>query len=303
MVQAQKNIEKVIKDIKSLKVQGNTNIAKVAVRAILDYITYGKFDSFSEFTNKVKYYCNELANARPNEPLTYNAMAFIISDVESSETPQQARVKVIDRIQSFFSYVDESFEIIKENAFQLLKGYRVFMTHCHSSLVTDVLIRIAEVNPDIHVITTETRPMYQGRTTTLKLASSGIRVTHIVDSATSSFILDSRYHNPEVILVGSDGITVKGDLINKVGTLNISLAARAARIPLYVVSQSMKIDLRSSELESFEIEIRDPAEIWDIQNKNVNIVNPAFDLVPARYITAYITEKGILTPKDFAKLI
>lgn len=308
-----KEIEKTIKDIKSLKIQGNTNIAKVAVKAILDYITYVKVQSFSDFISRVKYYCYELANARPNEPLTYNAMNFIIADIESSQTQQQARVKVVDRIQKFFSYIDESFEIIQDNAFNILKNNTVFMTHCHSSLVRDVIIRIAEINPNITVINTETRPLFQGRITARKLTEKGIKVIHIVDSAVSSILLDEQYIKPDVILVGSDGITIKGDLVNKVGTYNIAVAAKTAKIPLYVITQSMKLDLRSINEEDFKIENRDPREVWDLagdkslsaeSRENIQILNPAFDLVPAKYITGgYITEKGLLEPKDFREMI
>lgn len=300
----EKDLYKIIKDIKELKVQGNTNIAKVSAKAILDYITHAKASTYSEFVNKVKSFCFEFANARPNEPLTYNAMTFIVNALDESENQQQARVKTIERIENFFSYIDESYEIIRTNAVNLLKGHTTFMTHCHSSLVRDVLIRIAQINSNIQVINTETRPLYQGRITAKKLSEAGVNVIHIVDSAVSSFILDQKYPNPEVVLVGSDGITIQGDLINKVGTLNLAIAAKVAKIPFYVVSQSMKLDLRSSKPELIKIELRKPEEIWPDVPERVRIINPAFDLVPAKYITGgYITEKGLLEPKEFANLV
>lgn len=302
-------IEKVIKDIKALRIQGNTNIAKAAVKAILDYITNAKVNNYQELLSKVKYYCNELANARPNEPLLYNAISFILNDIEDATTQQQARVRVIDRIQSFFSYIDESFALIKENAFQILRSYRVFMTHCHSSLVREVLIRIHESSGyKLTVINTETRPLYQGRIMALKLSEAGVKVIHIVDSAASSFLLDPRYPKPEVIVVGSDGITVKGDLINKVGTLGIAIVAKMAKIPFYVVTQTLKLDLRSMK-PNFVIEMRDPSEVWEPNASELNtakmeIINPAFDVVPSKYITGgYITEKGLLEPADFRTMV
>jgi ribose 1,5-bisphosphate isomerase len=300
----EKELEKIIRSIKDLKIQGNTNIAKVSAKAVLDYITNLKVANYNEFLTKVRHYCLEFANARPNEPLTYNAMSFILNDIDECQNQQQARIKVIERIESFFSYIDESYEIIRLNAVSLLKGYKVFMTHCHSSLARDVLIRIAEISSDIEVINTETRPLYQGRITATKLAEVGVKVTHIVDSAVASFLLDQRYTNPEVILVGSDGITIEGDLINKVGSLNLAIAAKAANIPFYVVTQSMKLDLRASKPELLEIEQRDPAEVWKEAPARVRVVNPAFDFVPAKYITGgYITEKGLIAPKEFRNLV
>lgn len=300
----EKELEKVIKNIKDLKIQGNTNIAKASAKAILSYVTHVKTSSYNEFVEKVRKYCFEFANARPNEPLTYNAMTFFVNDLEECENQQQVRIKLIERIENYFSYIDESYEIIRTNAVNLLKGYNKFMTHCHSSLTRDILIRIAELNSNATVINTETRPLYQGRITATKLSEAGVKVTHIVDSATGSFILDKRYENPEIIIVGCDGITVQGDLINKIGTLNLAIAAKEAKIPFYVATQSMKLDLRSSKAEAFKIELRKPDEIWSNSPKNIEIINPAFDLVPAKYITGgYITEKGLIGAKEFSSLI
>lgn len=299
-----KELEKLIKDIKDLKIQGNTNIAKSAAKGILEYITHAKPEKFQEFITKVRHYCLELANARPNEPLAYNAMTFILRDIEDCDTQQQVRVKVIERIQNFFSYLDESFEIIRANGVNLLKGYKVIMTDCHSSLVRDTLIRIHELDEGITVISTETRPLYQGHITATKLAEKGVHVIQIIDSAVASFILDERYPTPEVIVVGSDGITVNGDLINKVGTYNLAIAAKKAGIPFYAMSQSMKLDLRSISKDKFKIELRDPDEVWKERPEGVEIINPAFDLVPAEYLTGgFITEKGLLSTKEVKELV
>lgn len=300
----EKELEKLIKDIKDLKIQGNTNIAKSAAKGILDYVTDVKGVSFRDLVDKIKYYCIKLANARPNEPLTYNAMTFILKDIEDCETQQQVRIKVIESIQSFFSYIDESFEKIRNNAAEHLKGYKIFMTICHSSLVRDSLIKLHDQDPEIEVISAETRPLFQGRITAEKLNEKGVKVTQIVDSAVSSFILDKRYKNPQVVVVGSDGITLKGDLINKVGTYNMAIAAKKAGIPFYVITQSMKVDLRSGKNHDFEIELRSPDEIWNDRPKGVEIINPAFDLVPAEYITGgFITEKGVLQPVNIAEIV
>ncbi len=300
----EKELENLIKDIKDLKIQGNTNIAKSAAKGILEYITHTKAINFEEFVNRVKGYCLELANARPNEPLAYNAMTFIAKDIDECDTQQQVRIRVIERIENFFKYLDESYEIIRINALNLLKAKETIMTHCHSSIARDVLIRIHQVNPRLNVINTETRPLYQGRITATKLAAEGIQIIHIVDSAVASFLLDNRYPKPEVILVGCDGITVHGDLINKVGTYNIAIAAKEANIPFYVVSQSMKVDLRSAKSDEFVVETRQADEIWKEAPKRVEMINPAFDLVPAKYITGgFITEKGLMAPKEFRDLI
>jgi ribose 1,5-bisphosphate isomerase len=300
----EKELQQLIQDIKDLKIQGNTNIAKSAAKGILEYITHAKAENFSEFVGKVKDYAMQLANARPNEPLAYNAMTFLLKDISESDTQQQIRIKAIERIENFFKYLDESFEIIRLNAVNLLKGHTTFMTDCHSSLARDTLIRINELHPQMRVINTETRPLYQGHITATKLAEAGVEVIHIIDSAVASFILDKRYPTPEVIIVGSDGITLNGSLVNKVGTYNLALAAAEAGIPFYVVTQSMKVDPRSANEEEFPIELRKPEEVWPDAPKGVEIINPAFDLVPAKFITGgYITEKGLMRPEEFKAIM
>lgn len=297
----EKDVQRVIQDIKDLKVQGNTNIAKTIAKTLLDYVTHTKVHNYQLFLEKFRGYAEELANARPNEPMSRNAVAFILKDVAKCENQAQLRIKVIERIESYFKYLDESYEIIRTEAVKYLKNYRVFFTHCHSSLARDVLLRLHEINKEILVINDETRPLYQGRTTAIKLAAAGVKVLHTIDSAAGSVLLDNRYPSPEVIIVGCDGITSSGDFINKVGTLNIALAAIEAGIPLFVITQSMKIDFRSAD--RIEIEQRASDEVWPDRPQGVDILNPAFDLIPGKFVTGgFITEKGLLQPKDFKDL-
>lgn len=297
------DIEKVIQDIKDLKkIQGNTNIAKTAAKALLDYATHTKVHSFPHFLETLKRLGKELSEVRINEPLAVNAVAFILKDIEKCENQQQVRIKIIERVRDFFKYIDESYEIVRMNAVSLLKEHKAFYTHCHSSLARDVLIRINQINPGILVINDETRPLYQGRITAERLVNENVKVLHTIDSAAASVFLDPRYPTPEVVLVGCDGISINGDLVNKVGTYNVALAAKEANIPFYVVTQSMKLDLRSVN-KPLEIEQRDGDEIWKERPEKVEILNPAFDLVPARFITGgYITERGLMKPEEFGDI-
>ena len=299
----EKELEKTIQDIKDLKIQGNTNIAKAAVKALLNYITHTKVHNFEVFKQKIKYYAFALAEARPNEPIAYNAMTYILAHIDECENQQELRVKMIDKIEQFFKYIDESYEVIRTNAMMILKNYSRFITHCNSSLVRDTLIGINKVKK-IRVFQSETRPKFQGRITAEKLTQNSVHVIHYVDSFISSIVLDNRYENPEVAIVGSDGITLNGDLVNKIGTYSLALACYEANIPFFVVTQTMKLDPRSKDLEKFLIELRSPDEVWDYTHDNIHIINPAFDLVPAKYITGgYITEKGLIKPEDIKDLI
>lgn len=298
----ERDIEKVVSDIKALRIQGNTNVAKTIAKTILEYVTHTKARNFPEFIQKIKYYGHQLSHIRANEPMSINAVSFITRDLEDCENQQQVRIKVIERIQTFFKYIDESYEVIRTNGYNILKKYSVFYSHCHSSLARDVFIRLASTNPNLIIINDETRPLLQGRTTALELSKENIKVIHTLDSAVASIFLDPQYIKPEAVVVGCDGITINGDLVNKVGTYNIALAARSAGIPMYSVSQTMKLDMRSLD-RTMEIEQRDKNEVWKERPKNIEIINPSFDLVPAKFITGgYITEKGLLKPEDFRQM-
>lgn len=300
----EKDAYKVIDDIKSLKIQGNTNIAKTVAKTLLDYVTHTKVIEFEDFIEKVKDLAVKLSTVRENEPFSLNIVSFLLRDLGKCENQAQVRIKFIERIENFFRYLDDSYEVIRTAGADVLSPYRVIYTHCHSALAREILIRLNSLHGgEFTVINDETRPRFQGRITATKLAEAGVKVIHVVDSAATTMILDDRYLRPDAVLVGCDGITINGDLINKVGTYNIALAAKEAKIPFFVVSQTMKIDLRSIDGELL-IEQRDPSEVWEEGQKNIQVLNPSFDFVPAKYITGgYITEKGILKPNDFKDLI
>ena len=292
------DVEKIYKEIKDLKIQGNTNIAKTVATSLVKYVHSSHKENPYDLGIKLKQIGYELAGIRSNEPLSINAVSFITKDIEKINTYKELKSTVIERIEQYFKYIDESYEIIRLNGFELLKEHKVFYTHCHSALVRDTLIRISKYNPNITVINSETRPLYQGRITAQKLSAANINVIHIVDSAASTILLDKRYIKPEAVIVGCDGISFNGDLVNKIGTLNIAIAAKRANIPFYALTQLMKIDLKSRD-EEIKVELRDNDEVWKDRPERVDILNMAFDVVPSEYITGgFITEKGIIKPED-----
>ncbi len=187
----------------------------------------------------------------------------------------------------------------------LLSGKRRFLTHCHTGgLATGgggtafaVLQELHRLSPGgIEVWATETRPLLQGaRLTTWELKRAGIPAVLITDSAAAHLILREGI---EGILVGADRIARNGDTANKVGTLGLALAAREAGIPFVVVAPSSTIDATASDGTGFVIEERDPAEVFRIREvpiapEGVRARNPAFDVTPARWIDAVVTEQGV----------
>ncbi len=157
-----------------------------------------------------------------------------------------------------------------------------------------------------HVIVPETRPLLQGsRLTAWELQRSGVPVTLIADSMVASRL---RLGDVRAVFVGADRIARNGDVANKIGTYGLALAARAHQIPFYVAAPSSTIDLATPNGAAIPIEERSPEEImaWRGQRSaptGVGAWNPAFDVTPAELVTAIVTDRGVVAPKDVARII
>jgi methylthioribose-1-phosphate isomerase len=181
------------------------------------------------------------------------------------------------------------------------------LTHCNAgSLATGgygtalgVIRAAIEAKKDIKVIATETRPLLQGsRLTTWELIADGIDVTLITDGMAGHFLKAKKI---QVVIVGADRIAANGDAANKIGTYSHAVLARENDVPFYVVAPISTIDVSIPTGEDIPIEERDPMEVRAIMGKavsppDVKVQNPAFDVTPNRYISAIITERGIIRP-------
>jgi len=196
---------------------------------------------------------------------------------------------------------------------QFIKDEDTILTHCNAgSLATGgygtalAPIRMAvEEGKRVYVIVGETRPVLQGaRLTTWELMKDGIPITLIVDSAVGALM---RRGEINLAIVGADRIALNGDVANKIGSYPLALLCKEHGIPLYVAAPINSIDFSIPSGESIPIEERDPKEVTHILGlriapRGINVRNIAFDVTPARYITAIITEKGVFKPEELHKL-
>ena len=157
-----------------------------------------------------------------------------------------------------------------------------------------------------HVIVPETRPLLQGsRLTAWELNRSGVPVTLIADGMIASRL---RLGDVRAIFVGADRIAANGDVANKIGTYGLALAAKAHGVPFYVAAPSSTIDPATPNGTAIPIEERGAEEVtgWRGQRSapvGVGVWNPAFDMTPADLVTAIITDRGIVKPRDVARII
>lgn len=181
------------------------------------------------------------------------------------------------------------------------------LTHCNAgSLATGGygtalgVVRAAhEADKNVRVIADETRPWFQGlRLTSFELMQDGIPVTVIADSAAGSIM---RQDKVDLVVTGADRIAANGDVANKIGTYQVAVLARTHRIPFYVAAPLSTIDPKAVDGREIPVEERSREEITKIAGvqiapPGVHVLNPAFDITPARYVTAFITEAGVIRP-------
>jgi methylthioribose-1-phosphate isomerase len=151
----------------------------------------------------------------------------------------------------------------------------------------------------LHVFVDETRPILQGaRLTAWELQQAGIPLTLITDNMAGYFMRKGKI---QAVFVGADRIAANGDVANKIGTYSVAVLARAHQIPFYVVAPCSTIDLALSTGEEIPIEQRDAAEVTTVRGVEIApvgiaVANPAFDVTPNDYVTAIITERGVVRP-------
>lgn len=189
----------------------------------------------------------------------------------------------------------------------LIPSGATVLTHCNAGALATGgygtalgVVRAAHENAKhIKVIADETRPWLQGlRLTAFELISEGIPVSVIVDSAAGYLMQQGRI---QVVVTGADRIAANGDVANKIGTYQVAVLAKVHKIPFYVAAPLSTVDAKTRTGAQIPVEERTGDEIFRIGRSRlgppgVHAVNPAFDITPARYLTAIITEGGIVTP-------
>jgi methylthioribose-1-phosphate isomerase len=203
------------------------------------------------------------------------------------------------------------------NALPLIPDTATVIHHCNTGTLACVdygtalgVIRAGhEHGKKIHVLVDETRPRLQGaRLTAWELQQLGIPHTVIVDGASGHFM---RTQKVDFCVVGCDRVAANGDTANKIGTYNLALVARAHGVPFYVAGPTSTVDLNIPTGDAIKIEERAALEVSHVGSEQiipdgVTVANPAFDVTPAQYITAIITEMGVAYPpftKSLAEMV
>ena len=295
-------VDQLVEAIVSLAVRGAPALGATGAYGIVIAIDQGKKENWTE-TELQKQFLR-IRNARPT------AVNLAWGADKALTQLKNGRVAVLD-LANQIAKEDEAANRAtgKLGADWLLnkiakKPLRL-LTHCNTGMLATTAWGTAfGVIRELHdrgfvekVFADETRPLLQGsRLTAWELVQN--RISHLIlaDGAAASTILRGEV---DAALIGADRIAANGDTANKIGSLGVALACHAAGIPFIVVAPESTVDLTTKSGEEIEIELRDESEILNFHGVRVAPLesrgyNPAFDVTPAKYISAIVTELGVI---------
>ncbi|HTZ17567.1 MAG TPA: S-methyl-5-thioribose-1-phosphate isomerase [Dissulfurispiraceae bacterium] len=306
---------KVAEGIKKLWIRGAPAIGIATAMGIALGAQEIAASNFEEFVEGLQPIFNTLLDTRPTAVNIHWAVVRIKKFLqENNQRPVNELKRLL--INESQAILDEDIAINKaigEWGAHFIKDGDTILTHCNAgSLATGgygtatapMLVAKAQ-GKRIHVIADETRPVLQGaRLTSWELMQSGIPVTLITDNTAGALMKRGMI---DLAIVGTDRTTRNGDVANKIGTYTVAVMCREHGIPFYVAAPLSSVDFNMACGDMIPIEERDADEVRIIRGNlvapaGVNVINLAFDVTPAKYVSAFFTEKGAFKPGDLKKL-
>ena len=292
--------QEVAEAIKNMIIRGAPAIGVAAAMGIA--LGYGEGADFETV-------CQTLAATRPTAVNLFWAIDRMrrLHQSLASRTIQEIREKLIAEAIRIRLEDIAICQAIGDNGAALVPDGKTVLTHCNAGALATagygtalgVIRSAASAGKKIDVFADETRPFLQGaRLTAWELQQDGIPTTLITDSMAGHFLHSGRIG---CVVVGADRIAANGDVANKVGTYPLAVLAKENDVPFYVAAPISTFDLTLDSGDKIPIEQRSSAEVTHvfgvaIAPEDIAVENPAFDITPARYVTAIVTERGIARP-------
>lgn len=300
--------------IKLLKVRGAPAIGVFTAISLAVLINKSKATTYDKLLAELKEYCENLILCRPTAINLKWAAEEMLKTAENSDA-DNFKKNLTDKA---LKMIEEDIAIcrkIGEYGAEILKNCNSILTHCNAGRLATVKYGTAlspvyiakEQGHNIKVYADETRPLLQGaRLTASELCEAGVDTTVICDNM-ASFVMKNGL--VDAVLVGCDRVALNGDTANKIGTSGVAILAKHYNIPFYVCMPFSTFDEKIRTGDDIVIEMRDGNEIGDMWYektmlpKNAKTLNPAFDVTDHSLITAFITEKGVITPDEIKNIV
>jgi len=243
--------------------------------------------------------------ARPTANDLFYAVEWMLSSLEDGDDPAAAADAYADQVV-------DACRRIGEFGSALIEDESRIMTHCNAGALAtvDIGTALAPIRAawrdgrKIFVYVSETRPRLQGmKLTAWELRNEEIPHAIIVDGASGAFMR----RDTDLVIVGADRIAANGDFANKVGTFDKAVLAKELGVPFYVAAPISTFDFSLESGEGIKIEDRGEEEVTFMDGDLIapegsGALNPSFDMSPAKYVTAFITEHGVFQPSELRRL-
>jgi methylthioribose-1-phosphate isomerase len=291
--------------IKELKIRGAPAIGIAGAYAVALGALKINATARGEFLKKLQEVIDAIAATRPTARNLFFALERMKKAAETEKNIQGIKKALVAEAVKIHKEEADATRHLSLFGAELLKDGWTVLTHCNTGpLATSgygtalgVIITAQKQGKRIKVLAGETRPLLQGaRLTAWELKKAGVPVTLITDSMAGHFMRGGRV---DCVITGADRIAANGDTANKIGTYTLAVLAKENNIPFYIAAPVSTIDISIKTGEKIPIEERKADEVTHFQGirvapEGVAAANPAFDVTPHKYITAIITDKGII---------
>jgi methylthioribose-1-phosphate isomerase len=305
------HVQEIWEAIRQLKVRGAPAIGIAAAYGVhlaaQRFIEQYPTATTQELIYEVKRQAEYLATSRPTAVNLFWALdrMKLRTDALSGLDPAALAAGLLLEAQQIHAEDEETCRMIGEHSLTLFTSGMGVLTHCNAGGLATAKYGTAlapfylalEKGINLKVFADETRPVLQGaRLTAFELQQAGVDVTLICDNM-AGMVMSKGWI--QAVIVGTDRVAANGDVANKIGTYSVAVLAKAHNIPFYVACPLSTIDLNTPTGEQIPIEERHADEITQGFGKRtapqgIKVYNPAFDITPHEYVTAIITEKGIV---------
>jgi methylthioribose-1-phosphate isomerase len=291
--------------ITELKIRGAPAIGVAGGYAVALGALRIKAGAKADFIKELKGIIQAIASTRPTARNLPGALERMQRTAEAGKNVEQIKKALVDEAIAIHDEEAAATLKLSQLGADLIKdGFNV-LTHCNAGPLATagygtalgVIIQAHEQGKKLRVLATETRPLLQGaRLTAWELKQAGIHFTLITDSMAGYFMSKGEV---DCVIVGADRIALNGDTANKIGTYSLAVLAKENKIPFYVAAPLTTVDPTLASGSQIPIEQRSPDEVTHFQGiatapQGVKAANPAFDVTPHPYISAIITDGGII---------
>ncbi len=301
--------------IRTLAIRGAPAIGIASAMAVALAALQQKASYFEGFYRAIKRVMDTMIATRPTAVNIQWAMRRMDTLLQSNHQLDIERLKamVVEEALKIYQEDLEANKKIGEYGAQFIRDGASVLTHCNAGVLatggygtaTAPMLNAKKQGKQFRVYADETRPVLQGaRLTAWELMQNGIDVTLITDNSAGWLM---RQGLIDLVIVGTDRTTLNGDVANKIGTYTVAVLSKEHGIPFYVAAPTSSIDFNMASGDRIPIEQRSPEEVTTIQGvriapEGVKALNFAFDVTPSRYVTAFLTEKGVFRPEELKGL-